>query len=78
MSYTEVPNQSFSFDLSKFREDMRKEIREDMKENNKDDGVYFKYAIWSITCMAATASCTAALVLIVMEISKNMNTTTST
>ena len=63
------------FDLTKFKDDIREEIREDMKENQKDDGVYFKYAIWSITCMAATASCAAALVLIVMEISKSMNTT---
>ena len=61
------------FDLSKIRE----EISRDMKENQKDDGVYFKYAIWSITCMAATASCAAALVLIVMEISKNINTTST-
>lgn len=61
------------FDLSKIRE----EISRDMKENQKDDGVYFKYAIWSITCMAATASCAAALVLIVMEISKSINTTST-
>ena len=61
------------FDLTKIRE----EICRDMKENQKDDGVYFKYAIWSITCMAATASCAAALVLIVMEISKSINTTST-
>tara|TARA_B100000902_G_C27087593_1_gene802174 strand:+ start:525 stop:743 length:219 start_codon:yes stop_codon:yes gene_type:complete len=66
-------DQQIQFDLTKIRE----EISRDMKENQKDDGVYFKYAIWSITCMAATASCAAALVLIVMEISKNINTTST-
>ena len=48
------------------------------EESVKGDSVYFKYAIWSVTCMASTAGCVAALVLIVMEISKNINPTTST
>ena len=74
-SYTKVNTEQLKLDLTNFKDQIRAEIREDMKENQKDDGVYFKYAIWSITCMAATASCAAALVLIVMEISKSMNTT---
>ena len=75
MDYRKVDQ--LRFELTEFKEQMREEISRDIKENQKDDGVYFKYAIWSITCMAATASCATALVLIVMEISKNINTTST-
>ena len=67
-SYTKVNTEQLKLDLSNFKDQIRAEIREDMKENQKDDGVYFKYAIWSITCMASTAACATALVLIVIEI----------
>lgn len=74
-----MDNRSTYGRLEQLEFNLEKRIAElEQKEEPKRDDVYFKYAIWSITCMASTAACVAGLVLIIMEVSKNVSTTTAT